>query len=95
MSQRIKVGTQYGRTGTGAQLVDSVNQLATARSTLLRLRDYADQAAVGGDWQGMADEFGLVDAATAQTVYNLLVGSLAVLTAAGDLDSFIERIATA
>ncbi len=90
-STRLTINTTSSTLGAG--LVSSLNQLAEARSRLLRLKDYADQAASGGDWAGMASAFGLVNSTDGQTVYNLLAGAVASLTAAGDIDGLIERIA--
>lgn len=89
-STRITVTTSAA---VGPLLLSTVNQGAEFRSRVARLKAFADSAAAGADWASMATAFGLADATTAETVYNLITSADAALNA-GDLDALIDRIAT-
>lgn len=80
-------------TNLSSALLNGINQLADARTRLSRLAAYAERAAVDNDWAAVAAEFG-VSQAQAEGLYNLLVGTVATLNAAGDLDNLIDRTGT-
>ena len=75
-------------TRLAGQFRSFADRLQDVREDAARLKAIADQAAAGGDWEGLRLAFGFQTAADAEAAYNLL-GS--VNTALG-ADAFITQL---
>lgn len=54
------------------QLRQLVDDLVDARAKAKQMKAVFDQAALGGDWQALADLLAIASATDAETIYNLL-----------------------
>lgn len=66
----------------------SVHDIIERKADLARVKSYMDALASGTpiDWQSVADAFGIVDAATAEQFYNLVVGMKVTLDTINGLE---------
>ncbi len=88
MSQHIEIPSTASRLSADWRRV--IDQMRQLQSDVLKIKDISDQVASGGDWAALGTYLAL-NAADAETAYNLLTGIQDEFTSA-DYNSFIDRL---
>lgn len=79
-------------TRLAGQMRSFIDRLQDVREDAARLKAIADQAAAGGDWEGLRAAFGFTSVADAEAAYNLLGSVNTTLSTDAFITQMLSRI---